>query len=140
MTDFEKILTVVRKHHLLTLATVGKSGRPWVAHAFYAWSKELECFVFTTDPATRHGGEMVAHPSVAAGIGLETRNVGKVQGVQIEGEVRRAGDDVAIAKKGYLKKFPFAVVMDLNFWLLSPISMKLTDNTLGFGSKVVWER
>ncbi len=196
MTDFEKIVAVAKKHHLMTLATVSASGEPWVAHCFYAWvpaekfvpaagagnaagSQPSACgvscnesatqagsqvaglqpvgaFVFTTDPATRHGGEMTACGRVAAGIGLETRLVGKVQGIQIEGEAVLAGSDgqdglvcesgagdpnaeLEAARKAYFRRFPYAKAMPgLTFWLLRPVSMKLTDNTLGFGTKLVW--
>ncbi len=154
MMELEKIVAVVRKHHLMTLATVAKAEGgtgeevfvPWVAHVFYAWVKELECFVFTSDPETRHGKEMVAGP-VAAGVGLETKNVGKVQGIQICGSVRRPidGAEKDAARSAYLRRFPYAAAMgaagkELSLWILEPSYMKLTDNTLGFGTKLTWSK
>lgn len=145
-----KIGAFIRKHHVMTVATVGDDGRPWCAHVFYAWvpGGEAEegrpqpgCFVFTTDTTTRHGAEMAGCAHVAAGIALETRTVGRIQGLQIEGEVRRPdGAILEKARRAYLKRFPYAVVADLSLWLLEPSLMKLTDNTLGFGKKLVWKR
>ena len=68
---------------------------------------------------------------------LETRTVGKVQGLQITGQVKRAieGD-----KMRYIKVFPYAAVADLELWRLEADFMKLTDNTLGFGKKLIWQR
>lgn len=154
--DPEKFETFIRRHHVMTLATVGVDGAPWVAHAFYAWMPDgnfgageggeagagsAGSFVFMNNPSTRHGAEMSANARVAAGIALETRIVGRLQGVQIEGTVLRPeGDLLEKARKAYLKRFPYATVMEQPLWVLSPDRMKLTDNTLGFGKKLIWER
>jgi uncharacterized protein YhbP (UPF0306 family) len=158
--DFARIVSFIRKHHVMTLATVGgvsgagtaggsgtASGygagfAPWVAHAFYAWSPELGALVFTTDPGTRHGAEMIENQRVAAGIALETRTVGRIQGVQIEGVVNRICDENKTAARGaYLKRFPYAAAApDLHLWVLYPTLVKLTDNTLGFGKKIIWTK
>jgi uncharacterized protein YhbP (UPF0306 family) len=70
----------------MTLATVSEQGS-WSAHVFYAWMPDADALVFTTDPETRHGREMLANPSVSAGIVLETKVVGRIRGVQITGKV-----------------------------------------------------
>ena len=139
--DPERIAAFIRKHHVMTLATVGGDGRPWVAHAFYAWMPDEKSFAFMNNPATRHGTEMTAHPHVAAAIALETRVVGRLQGLQIEGEVRLAeGEALEAARRAYLRRFPFATVMEQPLWILEPALMKLTDNTLGFGKKLIWTK
>jgi uncharacterized protein YhbP (UPF0306 family) len=118
-----------------------RSVQPWVAHAFYAWMPEEQAFVFMNNPATRHGAEMTANPHVAAAIALETRVVGRLQGLQIEGAVRMAeGDNLVAARHAYLRRFPYAAVMEQPLWILTPELMKLTDNTLGFGKKLIWKR
>ncbi len=138
-TDFDKIVAFVKRHHVMTLATVGDEGRPWVAHAFYAWMAREGWFVFMNNPATRHGTEMAANPRVAAAIALETRVVGRLQGLQIEGGVALAeGEELDAARRAYLRRFPYATVMEQPVWVLRPTSMKLTDNTLGFGKKLTW--
>jgi uncharacterized protein YhbP (UPF0306 family) len=80
---------------------------------------------------------MAANGNVAISIVLETRIVGRVQGLQITGQVGRATDS---DKTLYLKRFPYAVVADLTLWRLEADMMKLTDNTLGFGKKLIWHR
>jgi uncharacterized protein YhbP (UPF0306 family) len=139
MGELGKILAFVRKHHVMTVATVGSDGKPWVAHVFYAWSVTENLFVFTTDATTRHGAEMEADVRVAAGVALETHTVGRVQGLQIEGLVRRAeGGELESARAAYLRRFPYATLAPLSLWILEPSLMKLTDNTLGFGKKLIW--
>ena len=44
------------------------------------------------------------------------------------------------AKKVYLKRFPFAALMDTTLWLVIIDYLKMTDNSFGFGKKMVWER
>jgi uncharacterized protein YhbP (UPF0306 family) len=150
----ERIEKFIRKHHVMTVATV-QDGRAWCAHVFYAWMHDEGLFVFTTDTSTRHGREMLGAPQIAAAIALETKKVGIIQGLQLEGAVKptRGGEDdaeempdVAInahfarkAQRAYLRRFPYAALSDLSLWVLRPTRMKLTDNRLGFGKKLLWE-
>jgi len=132
----EAIVRFIGRHHVLTLATSGKQGI-WCSNLFYAYDRERNRLLFSSDIGTRHAREMAADPQVAASIVLETRLVGKVQGLQIEGTVE-PGDERA--RTLYLKRFPYAAVMDLHLWQLRPTCMKLTDNTLGFGKKLLWKQ
>ena len=43
------------------------------------------------------------------------------------------------AKSVYIKRFPYAAVAPLKLWMVEPKMMKLTDNTLGFGTKLIWQ-
>lgn len=132
----EPIQKFIAKHHVLTLATTNGEGMPWVANCFYAYDKRRNCFVFTSDTATRHGSEMSANCRVALSVVLETRIVGRVQGLQVEGIAERGDSE---AHKCYVKRFPYAAVAPLELWVVRPTKMKLTDNTLGFGKKLTWE-
>jgi len=44
------------------------------------------------------------------------------------------------ARKAYIKKFPFAIAAKLDLWVLQLEYVKMTDNRLGFGRKIVWRR
>lgn len=132
----ERFIKFIKKHHVLTLATVNSEGMPYVANCFYAFDTKRNLFVFTSDLATRHGAEMAANSSVALSIVLETRIVGRVQGLQVTGRAERGDDE---ARKCYIKRFPYAAAADLELWMVEPTMMKLTDNTLGFGKKLVWQ-
>lgn len=132
----ERFIKFIKKHHVLTLATVNGEGMPYVANCFYAFDAKRNLFVFTSDLATRHGAEMAANSSVALSVVLETRIVGRVQGLQVTGRALRGDDE---ARKCYIKRFPYAAAADLELWMVAPTMMKLTDNTLGFGKKLVWQ-
>ena len=137
MEEFKKITQFASKHHVLTLATATADGSPYCCNAFYAFNKADNAFIFTTDTSTHHGQMMLSNNRVAASVVLETRIVGKIQGLQITGQVKPAIDG---DKTLYLKRFPYAMVADLHLWRLEADIMKLTDNTLGFGKKLIWQR
>ena len=134
----ERIVKFIKKHHVLTLATLERGGeQPYVANCFYAYDTKRNLFIFTSDTTTRHGGEMEQNPRVALSVVRETRIVGAIEGLQITGRAERGDDE---AKHVYVKRFPYAVVAPLTLWMVRPEFMKLTDNTLGFGKKLIWNR
>lgn len=132
----ERFAKFIAKHHVLTLATVNSEGKPYIANCFYAYDKRRNRFVFTSDLTTRHGQEMAENRRVALSVVLETRVVGRVQGLQVEG-IAEQGDEEA--KRTYIKRFPYAAVAPLTLWMVEPTMLKLTDNTLGFGTKLIWQ-
>lgn len=133
----KRIEGFIAEHHVLTLATATPCGEPYCCNAFYAYDKASGAFIFTTDLSTHHGKMMAENERVAASILLETRSVGKIQGLQITGRVKPAIDG---DKMRYIKDFPYAVVADLSLWRLEAEMMKFTDNRLGFGKKLIWQR
>lgn len=132
----ERITKFIRKHHVLTLATVGGDNLPYVANCFYAYDTKRNKIIFTSDLRTRHGAEMERQPRVALSIVRETRIVGCVEGIQIEGIAERGTEE---ARKAYIKRFPYAAVAPLTLWEVTPTMLKLTDNKLGFGKKLIWQ-
>lgn len=137
MTVDKKIEDFIKKHHVLTLATATEQGEPYCCNCFYAYDASSAAFIFTTDTTTHHGQMMLANNRVAASIVLETRTIGKVQGLQIVGQAVRAKEGDRLT---YIKEFPYAAVADLSLWRVEAEMMKLTDNTLGFGKKLIWQR
>lgn len=142
----ERIVKFIKKHHVMTLATVN-GGNPYCCALFYAYDSESDLFIFTSDTTTRHGTDMAENSFVAASIVLETKKVGLIQGLQIQGFAYQVNTDgqheeaakIAYrAKKVYIKRFPYAVAADLSLWVLQPTFLKLTDNRLGFGKKLYW--
>jgi len=136
----KRIKTLLRGHHVLSIATVSDLG-PWCASCFYAWDEEINTLVITTDTTTRHGSEFLGNPSVAGTIALETWRVGRIRGIQFTGLIREpSGEELSRAKKIYLRRFPYAALTELHLWVISPDYIKLTDNRLGFGHKEIWSR
>jgi uncharacterized protein len=133
------IIKFFRKHHVLTIATT-IGNEPWCANCFYVYLEEENSLVFTTGSDTRHGKEFAQNPVVAGSVVLETMIIGKIRGIQFQGIVSEPGGEILTkAKWAYLKRFPPAALMDTHLWIVKLTFIKMTDNRLGFGKKLIWE-
>ena len=134
----EPICRFLSRHHVLTLATADEEGEAWCSNAFYAFDAERALLIFSSNGATAHAAHMAAHSRVAASVVLETRIVGRVQGCQIRGTAVPADEK---ARRRYLRRFPYAAaVAEMSVWCVEIEYVKFTDNTLGFGRKLIWQR
>jgi len=136
----KKIIRFFRKHHVLTIST-SVNNEPWCANCFYVYLEEENALVFTTGIETRHGKEFAKNPLVAGSVVLETMVIGKIRGIQFQGIVSEPeGEMISKAKWAYLKRFPPAALMDTHLWVVKLTHIKMTDNRLGFGKKLIWKQ
>ena len=134
----KKIIEFINEHHVLTLAT-SKNNQAYCANCFYTYLEDENAFVFTSDVDTKHVQDALAQNYVAASIVLETKTIGKIQGIQLTGSMFQPEEELKKkAKKAYLKSFPYAALMKTNLWILKPGFIKMTHNRLGFGKKLIW--
>jgi uncharacterized protein YhbP (UPF0306 family) len=146
----QRIIDFIGEHHILSLA-IARDNVPYCATCYYAYLKEQNQFIFSSDYETRHIRDVVEGKNyrVAGTIALETKIVGRIRGLQFTGILvptlhdGGAGDDhngvAANARARYLKRFPIARLMpELHLWSLTPDYIKMTDNRLGFGTKLIW--
>lgn len=132
----EKIGKFISKHHLLSLATFGESL--WCCSAFYAFDADAAVFIIASDEQTVHIQNSKINTRVAGTIAQEIKVVGKIQGIQFAGEISILEDEQE--RTHYMKRFPYARAMDPTLWKIELDIIKMTDNTLGFGKKLIWNR
>ena len=132
-----KIEAFIAEHHLLSLATSGKSA-PQVSNLFYAYDSHHNTFIVASDSKTEHIQNVLLDENVACSVALETDEVGKIQGIQCRGVMRMS--EAEESKKLYFKAFPYARVMMPTLWEIRLQEVKFTDNRLGFGKKLIWKR
>ena len=132
----QQIIDFIQNHHVLTIATNSRNDGPWCANCFYIYLEEMNLFVFTSDNDTRHVQNIGEDDKVAGSVVLETDVIGRIRGIQFQGVVSRLKD--VQLKKAYLKRFPMAALMKTTLWGLKPHLIKMTDNRLGFGKKLIW--
>jgi uncharacterized protein YhbP (UPF0306 family) len=134
----ERIIRFFRKHHVLTIAT-SVNDEPWCANCFYVYLENENALVFTTDHETRHGKEFLKSKVVAGSVVLETPIIGKIRGIQFQGIVSEPQGELSdTVKKAYLKRFPVAMLMETHLWIVELTHIKMTDNRLRFGKKIIW--
>mgnify|MGYP003377013664 CR=1 FL=1 len=71
----------------------------------------------------------------------QEQSVLRLQGIQFSGEAFFLPKEMeSKARKTYLQKFPIARLNPSELWYIRLDWIKMTDNTLGFGTKLIWER
>ena len=136
----KKITTFLKEHHVITIATC-KDSQPWCFNAFYVFDEETQSFIFTSHDDTRHVQEALKNTTVGGSVVLETSNVAKIQGLQFTGNMLLCeGEMEKKVNRLYIKRFPFATLTPKTLWRIEISSAKMTDNTLGFGKKLTWDR
>lgn len=133
--NLSKIDSFLSRHHVLNLCT-SDGVELSACSLFYAFDKTKTSFVVASNDTTTHIKNISKNPFVAGTVVLETKIIGKIEGVQFKGEFLPLEDEAL--KKLYFKKFPYALTMNSILWQIKVSYFKLTDNTLGFGKKVIW--
>ncbi|OHD84139.1 MAG: hypothetical protein A2Y52_09005 [Sulfuricurvum sp. RIFCSPLOWO2_02_43_6] len=131
----KKIERFIHEHHLLSLASMG--DRLWCCSMFYAYDPLSVSFIVASDETSEHMKNVAQNFHVAGTVALETKTVGKIQGIQFVGVMDKAEKK---AHELYFEAFPYARIMNPTLWVIRLDEVKMTDNTLGFGKKVTWKR
>ena len=141
MQEFDRrIADFLCEHHVLTLAS-SVNDNPWCASLFYAFMAGERLLVFTSEAHTRHVKDMMENNLVAGAVVLETKRVGILRGVQFQGVIQKPTGPLAEkARRAYLLRFPYALLKPAPLWVVALRTVKFTDNRLGFGKKIYWER
>lgn len=137
MDDLKKIASFIEEHHVMSLAS--SSGDTLsVCSLFYAYDAQSISFIVASSDETRHIQNIQKNARVAGNILLETKTVGKIQGLQFEGEFCELQESGL--KLHYFKNFPYAVALNPKLWQIKVDYFKMTDNKLGFGKKLIWQK
>lgn len=132
----KKIDSFLNEHHVMSLATMS-DGELSACSLFYAFDLSTISFIVASADDTTHIKHINKNQNIAGNILLETKTVGKIQGVQFRGEFLPLEDD--LLKKLYFKAFPYALAIKPKLWQIKVDYFKMTDNTLGFGKKLICE-
>jgi uncharacterized protein YhbP (UPF0306 family) len=140
-TPLDKPISLfIQSQTALTMATC-LENIPSCASCFYAFLEKHDAVVFKSDRDSNHIIEAIQNKHVAGAIVPDKSEVGKIKGVQFNGIfIEPKGDLLNEAKIAYYKKFPFAIAVKGELWIIELTSVKYTDNTLGFGKKLKWEK
>lgn len=135
-----KISNYLKENKVLTLATC-VNDKPYCAACFYAYNEVEQLLIFSSDDHTKHITDASANKVVAGTINTEVTTIAKIQGVQFTGDFINPSEEEAKSLYSiYYDKFPFARAKPAPIWAIKLNWIKMTDNTLGFGKKLEWER
>ncbi len=136
----ERIEKFIGSHRLLTLATTDEH-LPFCCNIFYVFHPANGSFYFMSAAETKHIQDALKQPVVAGTIVSGDVSLAKIQGIQFTGRFFQPKEvEFEEAKRLYMKKFPVAHFITSSLWAIEPDFIKMTDNTLGFGKKILWSR
>jgi uncharacterized protein YhbP (UPF0306 family) len=140
LSDHPHLIRYLKKQHVLSLcATDGEDM--WSANCFYIFNETRMAFWLMTEPDTRHGQLMLANPRIAGTVNGQPKTVLLIKGVQYRGRIQLlSGEQETLARVAYQKRFPVAKKVSAPLWEITLDEVKMTDNALGFGKKIVWTR
>lgn len=138
----ERALAYIRTHNVITLATTGSDG-VWAAAVFYA--EDGFVLTFLSAEHTRHARNIATQPRIAATIQEDYTDWPDIQGIQLEGSVRKlAGHERDRAIDRYKIKYPFmdrpipklaSALNKVSWYIIEPQRLYFIDNTRGFGHR-----
>jgi uncharacterized protein YhbP (UPF0306 family) len=114
-----RIRSFLNEHHILGLATVA-DNMPYCATAFYAYMEEFNAFVINSADDTTHIANVLKNNRISGTIALETKIIGKIQGVQFCGQMIRIEESAhqVAARKAYYRRFPYAAFSEPKLWVI----------------------
>jgi uncharacterized protein len=135
----ERIVEFIGGQKVATVCCVDAENQPYCFCVFYAFDKERQLFYFKSGAASHHSEVLLQNPVVAGTINPDKLNTLAIKGIQFNGRIIEAEGELASdASSVYHKRFPFALAMPGEIWVIQPEVIKMTDNTLNFGKKIHW--
>ena len=124
-------------NHVLSLSA-NFEEECWSASLFYAGDPDNNAVYIMTDPATQHGALMLKNPVITGTICDQNADVSSLKGIQFKAFAAITATNDAMAL--YLERFPVAKKMAGTLWKINFTVLKYTDNSLGFGTKLIWNK
>lgn len=136
----KKISTFLKEQKNLTFCT-SLNNVPHCVNCFYSFIEEFDALVFKSDRTTQHIINALINNKVAGTIVPDIHQTGTIKGIQFTGNfIIPTNEILEKAQIKYYKKFPFALLMPGELWPIELTTIKMTDNTLGFGKKMRWNK
>lgn len=141
----DRLLTYLREHHVMSLATTGTEG-PWAAAVFYV--NDATTLYFLSSPGSRHCRNLTMYSRVAVTIQEDYPDWPSIKGIQLEGTaIQIGGDEEVQARALYGEKFPVVgklahapaaivkAMAKVRWYKVVPETLYFIDNAVGFGNR-----
>lgn len=137
----KNIVHFMKKQTCAGICCLDEKGNPYCFSCFYVFNPEKGFLYFKSSASSRHASLLNKSPYVAGTIQQDKLNTINIKGIQFEGKIVHA-DDIMLkqAIKKYHLKFPMAMVIPGEIWIIQLKNIKMTDSTIGFGKKIFWNR
>jgi uncharacterized protein len=135
------IIDFINEQKVASICCLDEYGHPHCFSCFYAFNSSEGLLYFKSQSSTGHSRMLLEKQEIAGTILPDKLKVLALKGIQLRGVVLDFSDHMCInASSNYHKKFPFALAKSGDVWTLKLDFIKMTDNTKGFGTKIIWDR
>ncbi|KAA3643652.1 MAG: hypothetical protein DWP98_13150 [Bacteroidetes bacterium] len=137
----KRILSFIEESNVLSYCSC-LDNSPHCASCFYSFCKKEDniYLVFKSDITTKHIQNALSNTLVAGTILPNKNKLSSVKGIQFSGIFSKVEEGFSELKNSYYKSFPFALTMPGELWAIELTYIKMTDNSLGFGKKLKWNK
>lgn len=136
----ENIRKFLEKQKIMSLASTN-ADIPYCFIVLYVFDPLKNYCYFVSKVTSRHSKEIMVNSRVSGTIIKQETSILKLQGVQLTGTCRLLdGDEALHAESCFQKAYPISQWMKEKIWAVELNFVKMTDNTLGFSTKLIWER
>lgn len=136
-----EIINFITEQKIATVCFNDELGKPYCINCFYVFDKANIILILKSSYGSKHEALTKPNTNVAGTILPEKINMANIKGIQFTGQV--ISESVVDGLKSgmiYSKTFPVSLLLPGYFWLIKLDFAKLTDNTMGFGNKIVWTK
>lgn len=135
------IIEFIGSNRVAGICFVNEKNEAHCISCFYVFDAEKKQLILKSTTGTAHDQFTLKKNKVAGTITPEVFDALKIQGIQFKGEVIEGSELNSFElSKNYYLKYPFAMVMPGYLWAIQLHSIKFTDNSKGFGTKIIWEK
>ena len=133
------IVDFIEKQKTASVCCLDEDGNPYCFSIFYVFDKVERRLYFKSSASSNHGHYLKLNNRIAGTIMPDKLNTLAVKGIQFTGFVEN-NPVHHHATTEYHKKIPIALAMPGEVWTIQLETIKMTDNTIGFGKKILWQR
>ena len=134
----KEIISFIAENKVATVCCV-EADHPYCFNCYYSFIEESGLLIYKSSFGTKHEAILEKNKMVAGTIIPEQIELTTLRGIQFEGIQLAESLELSMkASASYYLKFPFAMAMPGKIYVIEMQSVKLTDNSRGFGFKQSW--
>jgi len=137
----DNIKLFLKRQTCTTICCLDDGQMPYCFSCFYAFNSETGLIYFKSSVKSHHYILLTKNPGVAGTVLRDKLNKLVTKGIQWTGNVLPESNLLARNSwTNYHKQYPMAIAMEGDVITVRLNNIKMTDSTMGFGKKIIWDR
>lgn len=131
----------INENKIAAICCTDGNNQPYCFHCFYVLDATHNLLFFKSSENTLHGRLLSENPDVAGSILPQKMEMLALKGIQFTGTVLYSDfPDQINPDIYYHKKLPLGLTKRGHVYCIQLQSIKMTDNSVLFGKKLIWNR